>query len=771
MTHTTKSVATLIGKQQTESASLGRLRAYVRRAREAESRSGLVTLKKELATMSGDSYLHLQKKVIPAKMNSLLAIEEEQEALANMQEALNNNREVSQVRSKAIKLLNESLQNKAQATAELSNLQKKIEGIFIVLNAASAEISDTATFDSEIAIEETMDNLKKEVPAEKLAASQEKTIELMISAGDGFALSNAAASIRAQCGDLNVLIQKALLSDTSASVDYMLNPIVTLINTIKSTLPDLPESDSRTAIEASIENISAQVKPVLEQRKIELAAEESMFLAEQQMRDAQERAAKSENAMRAATEKIEISGKNLNTATASLNAAIKEIDAAISTVESQLQYDGEQLLGSSNESMKKTDDVIGTWTLTLEGAGLAALVLAILIGVFTARSIVRPITDAVVLAESISIGDLSGELDIGREDEIGKLTESLNLMTAGLRTKAKLAQSISEGDLSNDIDATNVDTLGFALKNMNHGLCELIGQIKEAAVQLNAGSAQMSDTSELFSQGAVQSASSIQEITSSMSKIESQAAKNVEDAEQANEFAGNARNAAQRGAEDMQAMVGAMSEIQASSMDITKIIKTIDDIAFQTNLLALNAAVEAARAGRHGKGFAVVAEEVRNLATRSAKAAAETAGLIELSNDKITHGSAIATKTSEAFFEIVDGISKAADIVGGIADSSSAQAEGITHVSGQLEQIDIITQQNGASAEETAAASAELSGQAGFLQELLANFKLSNSIASASATLPMNNPPPAAQAKLPPPNQPSKPAGVLKLDDSDFGKF
>jgi methyl-accepting chemotaxis protein len=229
----------------------------------------------------------------------------------------------------------------------------------------------------------------------------------------------------------------------------------------------------------------------------------------------------------------------------------------------------------------------------------------------------------------------------------------------------------------------------------------------------------------MLSQGSTEQASSIEEITASMTQVSAQTKQNAANANQANQLALAAKENAVEGNGQMQGMVKAMAEINDSSSNISKIIKVIDEIAFQTNILALNAAVEAARAGQHGKGFAVVAEEVRNLAARSANAAKETTEMIENSIRKVEAGTEIANNTAVALNKIVDGVAKAAELVGDIASASNEQATGIAQINQAISQVAQVVQTNSATAEESAAASEELSSQAELLKNAVNRFRLS----------------------------------------------
>jgi methyl-accepting chemotaxis protein len=254
--------------------------------------------------------------------------------------------------------------------------------------------------------------------------------------------------------------------------------------------------------------------------------------------------------------------------------------------------------------------------------------------------------------------------------------------------------------------------------------------LTEGAEQMSSASGQVSQASQQVAQGAGEQASGLEETSSSLEEIASMTKQNANNAEEANRLMAQVRDQINKGKESMDRLNGAIEEIKKSSDATSKIVKTIDEIAFQTNLLALNAAVEAARAGDAGKSFAVVAEEVRNLAQRASEAARNTAALIEGSIKNSEQGVITASEAAAAMNEVTGSVQKSSDLISEITAASKEQVQGIEQVATAVAQMNQVTQSNAANAEESASASEELSAQAeqvGYMiQELFAVVEGSN---------------------------------------------
>lgn len=232
------------------------------------------------------------------------------------------------------------------------------------------------------------------------------------------------------------------------------------------------------------------------------------------------------------------------------------------------------------------------------------------------------------------------------------------------------------------------------------------------AEQVGQAAAQLSSQSQSLAEGATAQASSLEETSASLEEMASTTRHNADHARMAKEIAGETRHAAEAGVASMQAMDNAMTAIRAAGDDISKIVKTIDEIAFQTNVLALNAAVEAARAGTAGAGFAVVADEVRSLAQRSATAAKETASRIAASLEKTAQGVELSGKVGAALHEVATRARKLDELAAAVATASNEQGQGISQLNAAVTQMDQVTQTNAANSEESAAAAQELNAQA-----------------------------------------------------------
>jgi methyl-accepting chemotaxis protein len=263
------------------------------------------------------------------------------------------------------------------------------------------------------------------------------------------------------------------------------------------------------------------------------------------------------------------------------------------------------------------------------------------------------------------------------------------------------------------IGVTAIIVVAFwVARSITNPINRVIQDLNEGADQVAAASGQVSSASQSLAEGSSEQAASLEETSSSLEEMSSMTKQNADSAAQADKLMKDANKVVSTANASMNELTTSMEDISNASEETSKIIKTIDEIAFQTNLLALNAAVEAARAGEAGAGFAVVADEVRSLAIRAADAANDTASLIEGTVKKVKNGSELVISTNKAFDEVATSVAKVGELVGEIAAASDEQAHGIEQVNSAVSEMDAVVQQSAANAEESASASEEMNAQA-----------------------------------------------------------
>lgn len=312
--------------------------------------------------------------------------------------------------------------------------------------------------------------------------------------------------------------------------------------------------------------------------------------------------------------------------------------------------------------------------------------------------------DDAMVASARKVQEIADE---ARQDQKSRMDSQIRMLS--LATIGGVAAALAAGAL-----------LSFLIaRGITRPLNIVISGLEDSAKEVSSASAEVSSTSRRLAEGALEQAAAIEETSSSLEEMSSMTRLNADSAAQANSFMKATSTLIEEAEVAMTRLTGSMANIEKSSEDTQKIVKTIDEIAFQTNLLALNAAVEAARAGEAGAGFAVVAEEVRSLAMKAAEAAKHTAAMIEESMRNIADGHDIVVKTNGHFKEIASGARKASELVGEISAASVEQSRGVEHINQAVAEMDKVVQQNAAGAEESASASTQMQAQAEQMKSLI----------------------------------------------------
>jgi len=382
----------------------------------------------------------------------------------------------------------------------------------------------------------------------------------------------------------------------------------------------------------------------------------------------------------------------------SKGSSIEEIDKSVNGADKEMARGWAGLLDvARQEAVKTGTSITGTISFgqtVIEIFAMIVVILSALSAWLITRSVTKPISQAVEIAQTVASGNLSLHIDIQSTDEVGQLLS--------------------------------------ALEDMNDSLKNIVAEVLNSADTIASASSQIAIGNLDLSSRTEEQASSLEETASSMEELTSAVKENANNASHANRLAENASRIAVKGGTEVLKVVQTMEMINDSSEKIVDIINVIDSIAFQTNILALNASVEAARAGEQGRGFAVVAAEIRNLAQRCADAAKQIKTLITDSVEKVDNGAKLVDQAGTTMGDVVNSVKQLTDIIGKIMVASAEQASGIEHINQAIMQMDDVTQQNAALVEEAAAASQSLEDQTATLVDVVSIFKLNESHNSAA---------------------------------------
>lgn len=367
-------------------------------------------------------------------------------------------------------------------------------------------------------------------------------------------------------------------------------------------------------------------------------------------------------------------------------------------------------------------------------AVLAAALLTLLVVIQVRRIIGRPVAELTQAATRIAEGELEQTIHYQSNDELGTLASDFNRVTDRLRDYvvyineiADTLREIAKGNLAFTLKQEytgEFSKIKDSLDEISFQLNGVMGQLHAASRDVAAGAQQVSGGAVQLSQGSTEQASEVDVLAGHINAVSDSVHRIAQGAQEASRISQEVKSGLAESSDKMHNLTEMIQSISDRSNEIHSIVKTIEDIAFQTNILALNAAVEAARAGEAGKGFAVVADEVRMLAGKSSDAAKETTMLLGQTVDSMAEGARAAQNTSESMLAVVAHAEEMEKLIEGIADYTQQQSVNATEITQGIEQISNVVQTNVATAENSAAASEELSAQAAMLSRLVSKFQL-----------------------------------------------
>ena len=394
----------------------------------------------------------------------------------------------------------------------------------------------------------------------------------------------------------------------------------------------------------------------------------------------------------------------------------------------QVVEESTQINDACTAQMQRT--IVMMHITSIVGLSLSLIALISLI-LYVLGQIIRPILAITRGSEPLQEGNLTLELNYHSDNELGTLAETLRKSMERIEEYVadinRIMGELSEGNFNVHTSVPYIGdfkSIELSIDSFTGNISNAFGYIQQAEQRVSGNAEQLSSSSQSLAQGATEQASELEGVYATLDNLSKSAARNVKAAAEAQEGARLTGEQVNVSSGQMDQMVSAMKDITEASQQISRIIATIENIAFQTNILALNAAVEAARAGAAGKGFAVVSDEVRSLATQSDQAAKATKELIENAVGATEKGSHIVDEVSRSLRKTMDLVMESNTAIGQIAEAVQREAASIAQVTEGLGQISSVVQTNSASSEESAAVSAELFEQVHLLQDQVSRFRL-----------------------------------------------